>query len=282
MRHAVDNPPAKKKTGKIIVIVVLVVFVVGFCFGAFMMLKTMLTAKKEQETFDSLQEMVEDTADEVDEETGALRCYDALYEKNKDFFGWLKIDDSKIDYPVMYSPEEPERYLHSDFYGNYSESGMLFIDGECPYDSNYYLIYGHHMRNGSMFGELPEYRSFDYYEKHKTVYFDTRFERRDYEVFAAFYAEVYDIRDEEGKFCYYNYKNLSSKAAFDEYIANVKALSVYDTGITPQFGDDIIALSTCNYHTEDGRFVVVARMNKKDLKSPTEEMPTSDATAKSE
>ena len=69
---------------------------------------------------------------------------------------------------------------------------------------------------------------------------------------------------------------------FDEYIANVKALSVYDTGITPQFGDDIIALSTCNYHTEDGRFVVVARMNKKDLKSPTEEMPTSDATAKSE
>lgn len=282
MRHAVDNPPKKKKAGKVIVIIVLVVFVAGFCFGAFMMLKTMLTAKKEQETFDSLQEMVEDTADEVDEETGALRCYDALYEKNKDFFGWLKIDDSKIDYPVMYSPEEPERYLHSDFYGNYSESGMLFIDGECPYESNYYLIYGHHMRNGSMFGELPEYRSFDYYEKHKTVYFDTRFERRDYEVFAAFYAEVYDIRDEDGKFCYYNYKNLSSKATFDEYIANVKALSVYDTGITPQFGDDIITLSTCNYHTEDGRFVVVARMKNKDLKSPTEEMPTSDATAKSE
>jgi len=279
MRHAAVNPPAKKKTGMVIVIIVLVVFVAGFIFGSFMVMKTFITAKKEQETFDSLQELVEDTDDEVDEETGALRCYDALYEKNKDFFGWLKIEDTKIDYPVMYSPQDPEYYLHRDFYGQYSESGMLFIDGECPYDSNYYLIYGHHMNNGTMFGELPKYGDYEYYKKHKTIFFDTRFERRDYEVVAAFNAKVYYTDEEEGHFCYYNYKDLSSKVVFDEYIANIKAMAIYETGITPQFGDDIITLSTCNYHTENGRFVVVARMNKKENKSLDE---TSSATEPAE
>ena len=277
MRHAAGTQPPKKKTGLVIVIIVLVIFVAGFIFGSFMVMKTFITAKKEQETFDQLQEMVEDTADEVDE-TGALRCYDALYEKNRDFFGWLKIEDSKIDYPVMYSPQDSEYYLHRDFYGQYSDSGMLFIDGDCPYDSNYYLIYGHHMNNGTMFGELPEYRSYDYYKEHKTIFFDTRFERRDYEVVAAFYAEVYYTDEEDGKFCYYNYKDLSSRYTFDEYIAKIKAMAIYDTGITPQFGDDIITLSTCNYHTENGRFVVVARMNKKEDKSPTDDAAASEAT----
>lgn len=270
MKHEKKPSPAQKKKSKAVVLVILAVFVAGFCFGAFMLVKTLVTAQKEQQTFEELQELIEDTDDEVDEETGALRCYDALYEKNKDFFGWLKIEDTKIDYPVMYTPQDPEYYLHRDFYGEYSESGTLFIDGECPYDSSYYLIYGHHMRNGSMFGELPKYQDRDYYEKHKIVFFDTRFERRDYEVFAAFLAKAYPPDEEEGKFCYYNYKDLTSKATFEEYIANVKANSLYETGITPEFGDEIITLSTCNYHTEDGRFVVVARKVKEEKKSPTE------------
>lgn len=256
MRHA-DGQPAKKK-GKVLVAVILAVFILGFAFGAYMLSKTLVQAEHEKETFRTLTELVEDT-DEVTEETGTLRKYDALYDKNPDFFGWLKIDGTVIDYPVMYTPRDTEYYIHRDFYGDYSDSGMLFIDGDCPFDSNYYLIYGHHMNNGSMFGELPKYRDEDYYKAHKTLFFDTRYEMRDYEIFAAFYAKIYPEDEESGHFCYYNYKDLSSKSTFEEYVANVKALSVYETGITPVFGDELLALSTCNYHTEDGRFVVVAR-----------------------
>ena len=285
MKHAAPAPadtPSKKKKGKVVVIIFLVVFIVGFAVGAFMLSKTVITAVKEQNTFDDLQKIVEDV-DNGDElsENGTLRKYDPLYEKNKDFFGWLKIEGMNIDYPVMYRPGDSEYYLHHDFYGDYSESGMLFIDGDCPYDSNYYLIYGHHMHNGSMFGSLPDYGDYEFYKKHKTVFFDTRFERRDYEICSVFYSEVYDRKDEAGKFCYYNVKDLRSKEKFDEYVANIKQRSIYDTGVTPTFGDQLITLSTCNYHTEDGRFVVVARQVKQEKKATETTAPvSSSATAK--
>lgn len=259
MKHAIDAPTKNKKKGRTVVLIILSVFIVGFIIGAVMLTITLLNAAREQETFNELADLVQDT-DETDDD-GALRKYDELYKKNPDFFGWLKIEDTKIDYPVMYTPHDPEYYLHRDFYGDYSFSGMLFIDGDCPKEGNYYLIYGHHMNNGTMFGELPKYADKKFYEDHKTVFFDTRYELRDYEVFAAFYAKAYPKGEEEG-FCYYMYKDLRSPEAFDEYVSNVKAISIYETGITPVYGDELIAMSTCNYHTADGRFVVVARRIK--------------------
>lgn len=244
---------------KAIVIILLVVLIGGFGFGAFMLIKTLMTAEHERKTFESVVNIIDGEKGTEVSEDGTLRKYDPLYNANKDFFGWLKIEDTKIDYPVMYTPQDNEYYLHRDFYGDYSESGCLFIDGSCPEKGNYYLIYGHHMINGSMFGELPNYQNYDFYKEHKIVFFDTRYETRDYEVVAAFYAQVYDEDEEQYHFCYYKYSDLSSESTFNEYVANVKALSIYDTGITPVYGDELIALSTCNYHTEDGRFVVVAR-----------------------
>lgn len=267
MRHVREEAPQiqgkkelngkKSKKGKTVVIVILVIFVIGFCIGTFMFLRALINAMHEKETFDSLAQMVQDTDDKNDD--GSLRKYDELYKKNPDFFGWLKIEGTVIDYPVMYTPRDSEYYLHRDFYGNYSDSGMLFIDGECPADGNYYLIYGHHMNNGTMFGELPKYKDKAFYEDHKLVFFDTRYELRDYEVVAAFYGKAYPDDEEEGHFCYYRYKDLRSESAFNEYVKNIKSLAIYDTGITPKYGDELITLSTCNYHTSDGRFVVVAR-----------------------
>ena len=252
---------------KAIAIILIVVLAGGFIFGAFMLIKTLITAENERKKFESVVNIIDsEKGTEVNEATGTLRKYDPLYERNKDFFGWLKIEGTKIDYPVMYTPRDNEYYLHRDFDGNYSESGCLFIDGACPANGNYYLIYGHHMINGSMFGELPKYQSYDFYKEHKKIFFDTRYELRDYEVAAAFYAEVYDVSDEKNHFCYYKYADLSDPNTYYEYVSNVKAMSVYDTGVNPVYGDDLIALSTCNYHTEDGRFVVVAR---RIINSPT-------------
>ena len=184
--------------------------------------------------------------------------YEALYAKNHDFFGWMKIDDTLIDYPVMHVPNDNDKYLHTDFDGDYSESGELFMDGACNPDGNHFLIYGHHMYNGSMFGNLPKYDNVDYYNEHKIIHFNTRFEKADYEIFAIFYSQIYDANDTT-HFQYYECQNLDDEASYNYYVQNVKALSTFDTGITPLYGERIITLSTCNYHTQDGRFVVCAR-----------------------
>lgn len=276
VKHAKVVPQPQKKKGKAVVITILTIFIIGFIIGATMFIITLIRALQEQATFDELAAMVGDTDEKNDD--GSLRKYDDLYKKNPDFFGWLKIPDTKINYPVMYRAGDSEYYLHRDFYGKYSDSGMLFIDGDCPKNGNYYLIYGHHMNNGTMFGQLPKYRDFSFYEKHKTIYFDTRYEMRDYEVVAAFYGKIYTKSEEDQHFCYYKYKDLTSEDTFNEYIRNVKANAIYETGITPTYGDDIITMSTCNYHTSEGRFVVVAR-RVKTVPNPTES--TTKSTKKS-
>ena len=186
-----------------------------------------------------------------------LPQYAVLYKQNPDLFGWLRIEGTPIDYPVMYTPDDSEYYLHRDFYGTQRNSGSLFIDGACSADGNFYLIYGHSMKNKTMFGTLKQYAKTAYWEKHKTVHFDTLYEKRTYTVMAAFYSSIDDSTS--GRFKYYRYRNLSDPVVFDEYVANVIAASLYDTGITAQFGDELITLSTCNTSVKDGRFVVVAK-----------------------
>ena len=183
-----------------------------------------------------------------------------LYElnaANSDCFGWLEIEGTDIAYPVMYTPYEPEKYLHMNFDQEYSESGELFADASCDLNGYHYLIYGHHMYNGSMFGSLPNYGEEDYYNSHRTIRFNTLNETGEYEIFAVFYSQVYDESDDVFK--YYNLANLNDEGTYNYYVSNVKAMSIYDTGITPVYGEKILTLSTCNYHTEDGRFVVCAR-----------------------
>lgn len=187
-----------------------------------------------------------------------LPQYAPLYEMNADYFGWVSIEDSRINYPVMYTPDRPEHYLKRAFDGSQTAGGVPFVDAGCPADGNYYLIYGHNMKNGTMFGELPRFATQSYFEKHPVVRFDTLYEEREYRVIAAFYARVYGSGD-KGVFRYYDYTDLSDKAVFDEFIRQIRAASIYDTGFDARYGDELLALSTCSYHTRNGRFVVVAK-----------------------
>lgn len=196
-------------------------------------------------------EQTDDTAQEP------LAQYELLYEKNRDLFGWIRIEDTPVDYPVMYTPEDPEYYLRRGFDGQPLACGVPFIDGACPPDGNYYLIHGHHMKNGTMFGTLPRYSKRSYWQAHRLLTFDTRYESRTYEIMAAFYSSVGD--GEDGGFRYYDFTDLTDPKRFELFLDGVHAAALYDTGIAAAPGDELIALSTCNYHTEDGRFVVVAK-----------------------
>lgn len=240
-----------------------VVLLITFCVSAYKLATTLLQAKQEADAFEGLSAIVDQATDpsqvaDSDSEEALLKRYQALHATNKDFFGWLSIEGTNIDYPVMYSPDRPEFYLHHAFDGSDSESGVPFLDEGCAPDGHYYLVYGHHLLNQTMFTQLTRYSEQSFYEQQPTLRFDTLTELREYQVVAAFLSQACD-EGEQDVFRYYSYTDLSDKAVFEEYMRQVYDEALYDTGVTAEFGDDILVLSTCNYHTTDGRFVVVAK-----------------------
>lgn len=203
-----------------------------------------------------------------------LSKYQNLYEINPDLAGWLAIDDTIIDYPVMQTVEEEGYYLNYDFYGNKNRNGCLILDTDsvagtgtkvCSYTngtapSTNLIIHGHTMKSGEMFGKLKLYADAEYGMEHNIISFDSLYEEREYELIAAFYSQVYYQSD--NVFKYYKFFQADTKEEFDDWYENIKAMSLYDTGVTAQFGDEFITLSCCSYHVEDGRFVVVGKRVK--------------------
>lgn len=258
------------KIKKPLMAALLVLLTAAFLFSGFMALKTIRASRMERKGFRELVKQVsprprteqnsqpdaQEPPEEIPEET--MSPYASLKEQNPDLFGWLSIDGTVIDYPVMFTPEDEEYYLRRDFNGQYSNSGVPFLSGEWFRGCGNYLIYGHKMKNGTMFASLLSYDQESYWREHPVIHFDTMEGLGDYEVVAAFYSRIYE-RDEEGVFRYYRYVDLSDRSDFGEYVEQIKAASVYDTGITPVYGDTLLTLSTCSYHTALGRFVVVAR-----------------------
>ena len=194
---------------------------------------------------------------ETDPETGILKPYLPLYEQNHDLFGWIQIAGTGINYPVMCTPGDMEYYLRRAFHGSPSKGGTPFLDTVTHEDGYLYIVYGHNMKNKTMFGRLSEYAKKRYWEKHPLIYFDTLYEQQTYEIAAAFYSKVSMTEEEEG-FRYYEYKDLSDEQVFEEFKEQVEEAALYDTGIPLIYKDTVLLLSTCSYHTEAGRFVVVA------------------------
>lgn len=186
-----------------------------------------------------------------------LSQYAELYAQNSDLFGWIKIEGTAVDYPVMHTPDDREKYLHTNFEGEYSYPGVPFLDAACTADSDNLLIYGHNMPNGSMFRSIMKYQEKTYWEKHPTITFNTLYKEQEYEVLAAFYDRVY--YKTETCFKFYQFIDAADEADFDNAIVQFQDKALYDTGVEASYGDKLITLVTCAYHTDNGRFVVVAR-----------------------
>jgi len=188
-----------------------------------------------------------------------LKKYAKLYKLNNNMIGWIRINGTIIDYPVLWVEGDNDYYLEHDFYGEKSKYGQIILDYRCDFEepSTNLIFHGHHMSDGTMFGSLRRYQKESYYNKHKYIQFDTIYEEGTYEIFAVFLSKIYNRDDRVFK--YYNFIDAASEEAFDSYVASVKALSLYETGITPVYGDELIALSTCEYSQDNGRLVVVAR-----------------------
>ena len=209
-------------------------------------------------TFPATEPIIETTVP-VETEPVILPELAEIYADNPDLVGWITIEGTVLDYPVMHTPENGEKYLYKNINGNFDVNGLPFIEDGCSMDpeSDNIIIYGHNMKSGKMFASLMKYAKKDYWEEHPTIRFSTLYEEREYKIIAAFYDRVYYKYEDCFKF--YQFIDAKDEAHFEEAISYFKENAEYDTGVTAEYGDRLITLVTCAYHVKNGRFVVVAK-----------------------
>ena len=187
-----------------------------------------------------------------------LDKFKTLYLKNRSIVGWIEIEGTDIDYPVMQSNNE-EYYLDHNFEQEKDNNGSIFIDKECsiwPRSQNI-IIYGHNMKSGKMFGSLDKYKDKSYCEKHPVIRFDTLYDSGEYRVMYVFNEVVHE--EAEVTFKYYQFIDANSAQEYRSNMSEMAKMSLYDTGIESYYGDSLITLSTCDYSEGAERFVVVAK-----------------------
>lgn len=197
--------------------------------------------------------------DSREEELEVTIDFETLYNKNNDIVAWISIPGTRLNYPVMHTPQKPEYYLYRNFNKEYSTSGVPFIDGRSSLEkpSDNILIHGHNMKNGSMFAQLLSYKDEDFLKEHPSIEFYTHLGKETYDIISVFPTEAYNAT--KSNFNYYDFINAKDQEDFDRYVTKVKELSIFDTGIGAKYGEQLMTLSTCAYHTTNGRFVVIGK-----------------------
>lgn len=201
-------------------------------------------------------EPVESTQPEEEAPPQILPEYAQLYEMNPDMVGWITIEDTKIDYPVMQKRAIRDYYLYRDFYGKDNIHGCIYVRESCDVfaPSDNIVIYGHRMKDGTMFRALQQYDKQSFYKKHPTITFNTLYERHTYQIIAVFKTTA-----AAGGFRFHLFNDAANEEEFNAYVAKCKELALYDTGFDAVYGDKLITLATCEYSQYEGRLVVVAK-----------------------
>ena len=149
----------------------------------------------------------------------------------------------------MFTPKEPQKYLRKNFEGEYSVSGVPFLDGNSTPECDNLIIYGHNMKNGTMFSDITQYRDKAYCEEHPSIEFETADGLKVYQVFAVVCLKKTDE--------WYGFSCFENEEQYQKAITEIKDRSLYDTGIEPHFKEQLLTLSTCFGDSKDSRMVVI-------------------------
>lgn len=208
---------------------------------------------------DVLSNIAVDDKQITETKTERILQLEELKKQNNDIIGWIEIENTIINYPVLQC-EDNSFYMTHNYKKEYSAEGSIFLDKDYNWElpSSNLLLYGHNNKNKTMFAELLNYKEESYYKEHPTIRFTTLAEDKTYEIIAVFKSRVY-YKSEKDVFRYYYFINAENEEEYNNYINESKKASLYDTGKTATYGDQLLTLSTCEYSQEDGRFVVVAK-----------------------
>ena len=270
---------------KWVYIVLIVIFAVIFLVSGGMLLDYYIKSNQAAESYNELAQLVQqaqqtapteeslpegETAmtepvipmvEIMDPETGelvqVLAEYAAIYALNRDTVGWIRIDGTRINYPVMHRPEQVDYYLHRNFYEEYSVDGAIYVREPCdvfmPTDN--VVIYGHRMNSGAMFADLLQYKEEDFFAQNRYIQFDTIREHHTYEILSVFTISA----SVDNGFQYHLFVDAATQEQFDAFVTQCKRRALYDTGVDAVYGDRLITLSTCEKGDSNRRVVVVAK-----------------------
>ena len=279
-KAVVEEAEGKVKYQKILGVGFVILAVVSFAVFGIAELRDIVTTRqmqklanqvevpKEEDTAKKQENNTEATGDGAAEATTpkeetttqnltVLPEYAELIQQNPEMVGWISIDDTGINYPVV--QKDNTYYLTHGFDQSNNTNGSIFMDERCSSVSPTIntSIYGHNMKSGMMFGGLKNYLQAGYLESHKYIQFNTIYEKRTYEIVAVCLSEV-QYQDEDA-YRYYDFITSTSAKDLQDFVENVDTLAVYGNadGLTLQ--DKLLTLSTCNSYTEDGRLFVVAK-----------------------
>lgn len=250
-----------------------------FLFSGYQVVSYYLTARQEEDFYQDLNQQVQDAgANQAGDgtsqeepplyaESGRLYRYDALYQQNNDLVGWIYIPGTNNGYPVMQTSQDEEYYLRKNFNRKKSKGGTPFLDKDSDLEdpASRVMVYGHNLKSGGMFTPLTKYTKASHWKKYPTFTFDTLYESRTYRIVAVVQVDISKV----GHFAYYAYDRFSSAASFNGFIQEAKAASLYDTGVTAEYGQQMMILSTCSYHVsgEGGRLAIIAVQEPADTAS---------------
>lgn len=219
-------------------------------FACVMLAAELWDYHKDAKTFDNLSEAVNTVPPEIEDENVHRRDINSLNNINCDCVGWICIPGTAVDYPVMLTPDELQKYIRKNFYCESSSAGVPFIDGRCTTESDNIIIYGHNMKDGSMFAALKGYVSEAFYLQHTTLEFETLEGCREYRIIAVLNTTAGDS--------WFNFINAETDKAFSNAVSRLMKNSLYDTGVSVSPGDKFVTLSTC-YGGDNGRLIVIAK-----------------------
>lgn len=256
---------------KWILILAIIAFVGIFAFAGWNLMEEQLEYRSGEDTYTGLEEYVdipepappetdqteekdrseEDSEEDIQEEDATVWPvvdFDSLREINPDIVAWIYLEDTKINYPVVQG-DDNSYYLKHMFEGSWNSAGCIFLDSrnESGFSDRHSIIYGHHMKNDTMFSGLDNYKKQEFYDSHPTILLLTPEQNYKIEVFAGYVASVEEDAWELG----------FTPAGYEDWLAETKAKSCFSSQVTPKTTDRVVTLSTCSYEFDNARFVVV-------------------------
>lgn len=237
---------------KILAIIFVILFIIGICYIIF----NFINSNKNKEIYNNIGNISQKDNKYV---TESMQKVINLKQENEDIIGWIQIDNTIIDYPVLQATDN-NYYLTRNYKKEKSKYGSIFAKSECDIKNNNsnVIIYGHNMKDEQMFNALLKYENKNFYDEHKEIKIATESEESKYSIVSVFKSRVF-YQDEKNVFRYYNYTKFENEKEYNTYIENCKKIQLYDTGVSAEYGEQLITLITCEYSQENGRMVVVAK-----------------------
>ena len=181
---------------------------------------------------------------------------DNLFEKNIDYRGWIKIDNTNINYPILQG-QDHEEYLYKDINNEYIVSGSIFMNYlNNGFDDQNTVLFGHNMKNGTMFANLKKYKEEDFFYNNNDI--EIELSNGQYLKYKVFSVYITDINDN------YTKTSFEDKDEYKEFLERIKNKSIYKSDISVNENDKIITLSTCSYEFDDARLVVTGKLIDKE------------------